>query len=192
MPREKRRGLDIRAGLLSLDTYCQETTSRPGTGCAIKGAITMSTLGQRLEEAMSFAGLNASQLSRATARPGLPAISPGHISHLKKGTRGKEPTADTIARLAQACGVDPGWLRTGEGPSPGAQGLPRVLQHRPEWAAVAASVREQHPELPDDAVRAVGELPEMTAIVPVLDVAFVRDLAVALAALRARAAHRAR
>lgn len=181
----------MRGGLLSLDTYCQETTSRPGTDRAIKSATT-STLGERLEEAMRFARLNASQLSRATARPGVSPISPGHISHLLKGTRGKEPTADTIARLAQACGVDPAWLASGQGVVPGAQGLPRILEHRPEWTEVVARLRDQHPEIPEQAVRAVGALPDMTQIVPVLDVAFVRDLAVALAAVRARAAHRAR
>ena len=116
-------------------------------------------------------------------------ITVGHLAHLRRGTRGGGTRPDTIAALASALQVSPSWLATGEGPPPEAGSGPPLLRHRPEWEATFVRVLQENPEMQPDLVAGVGEMLD-DPTVPALDAVFVRDMAFALAALRARNARR--
>lgn len=59
----------------------------------------MSTLGERLKEAMTSAKMRQSELARASG------VSESAISRFKTGLRGSEIEHDTLAKLAKALDV---------------------------------------------------------------------------------------
>lgn len=144
----------------------------------------MLTIGTRLTHAMQVRGVTQAALARAAD------VTVGHIAHMRRGTRGGGTRPDTIEKLAHALRVSPRWLATGEGPMDADPGPP-LLRHRPEWSAMLARTLDEHPELPPEMVEAVGTMADTPGL-PTLDTVFIRDMALALGALRARVARRTR
>lgn len=69
---------------------------------------TMSTLADRIKQAIEHAGLNQAQVETRAK------LSKGYLSRVASGSR--EPKTGNLAAIASACGVDVGWLSTGSGP----------------------------------------------------------------------------
>lgn len=69
----------------------------------------METVADRIRWILETRGLSARALSK---RAGL---ADGHVSMILRGLVGKGVTAETLAQIARAGGVNAGWLATGEG-----------------------------------------------------------------------------
>jgi transcriptional regulator with XRE-family HTH domain len=75
----------------------------------ITDAVGMSTIGERIQEAMTAARLDQPGLARRIG------VSKQAISAMISGST-KAPTADNVFRIAEATGFEPKWIVTGKGP----------------------------------------------------------------------------
>lgn len=89
-----------------------------------------NTLGERLRAARVAAGLSQRAVARATGirQPHVSALETGRYG--RGGPYGYDPTAATVARLADALGVTAAWLR-GDTTTGGPAGPPEKEAKRP-------------------------------------------------------------
>lgn len=117
-----------------------------GFPCIIDAAA-MSTINERIKEAMDAAGLDQPALGRRIG------VSKQAISALISGST-KAPTAENVFRIAEATGYEARWIVTGKGPrtkQEAAMDLLDISMLSPsQQAAIRASLRafaeqENHP-----------------------------------------------
>lgn len=100
----------------------------------------VSTLADRIRLILHETGWSQRRLSREA---GLPSES--HIALILTGRIGEGVTADTLARIARAAGVELGWLQDGTGAMHGAPSDAARWDAHPEWFAAVAEAERKFP-----------------------------------------------
>lgn len=84
-------------------------------------ALSLSTVGERISYARSLVGLTRYGLSIKAK------VAPALVGQIERNPKA-DPYSSTIRTLARTLGVEPGWLLTGEGPTPTARGMAARLR----------------------------------------------------------------
>jgi transcriptional regulator with XRE-family HTH domain len=93
----------------------------------------MLTLAERIRWVLTHRNVSARKLSLKAG------LSQSHVGQLARGQLGNQVSGPTLVAIAQAAGVDPMWLQTGEGspePAPEEE-RPDPAPHRTEAARLA-------------------------------------------------------
>jgi transcriptional regulator with XRE-family HTH domain len=111
----------------------------------------VSTLAERLDQALKHAGITAYVLAKDTS------TDQGSISRALSGQSTNQKHA-TLAKWAKRCGVRAEWLSMGTGPMLEASSpIPR-LRERAEWHELVQEVRLSHPDFGAADIDLVGEM----------------------------------
>jgi transcriptional regulator with XRE-family HTH domain len=105
---------------------------------------TRTSLGERVEHVCAIRGWSLNRLGEEAG------LASGVISRLARREANTAGAPDTLARVADAAGVNVVWLMLGRGPVEGAEPGPASLRDHPDWPQALAEAKRWQRGIPEE------------------------------------------